>query len=298
MTSDIQYIGASFYSAGSTWKNCGDTPGQTGALGADQAFQGVAKNAYGQVLGTNMTLMNNLTSSLGSIISGGPGQQGMSPTELASENSQAINQAAAANKNVQQAIGENAAKGTATPGIESGITQAERAAASTNIENQLGNTEAGITQKNYDIGRQNYWDSSKAMLAAPAAFEDPATQAANVVNTANENVDTQANANAQSSTGTELLGLGEAAAKDAATTFAGACWIAAAVYDGWDDPRVDMARNFIFNVWAKESVIGYLVAKLYKKVGERVARIVKCSSILRRIFKPLFDVAVRKNRKS
>ena len=48
MTSQIQYIGASFYSAGSTWKNCGDTPGQTGALGADQAFQGVAKNAYGK----------------------------------------------------------------------------------------------------------------------------------------------------------------------------------------------------------------------------------------------------------
>jgi hypothetical protein len=258
------------------------------------------KNAYSAQFSNNMTLMNNLTSNLGSIISGGPGQQGMSPTELASENSQAINQAAAANKNVQQAIGENAAKGTATPGIESGITQAERAAASTNIENQLGNTEAGITQKNYDIGRQNYWSGVGEQEKAPGAFEDPLSQTANAVTGANQATDTQANANAQSSTGTELLGLGTAFAGDAATTFAGkpGCWIAAAVYGGWDDPRVDMARNFIFNIWAQESVIGYLVAKLYKKVGERVARIVKCSSILRRIFKPLFDVAVRKNRKS
>jgi len=225
MTSDTQY--KSYVDAsdtryiGPSWKNCGDTAGQTSALASDQAFQAQMKNTYSSEFGNNMTLMNNLTSNLGSIISGGPSQQGMSATELASENSQAINQAAAANKNVQQAIGENAAKGTATPGIESGITQAERAQASTNIENQLGNTEAGITQKNYDIGRQNYWSAVSGQENAPGAFENPLSQTANAVTGANEAVDQQANANAASSTGTELLGLGEGLLSDAATAYAG-----------------------------------------------------------------------------
>ena len=90
------------------------------------------------------------------IINAGPSQQGI-PTELAAQNSQAINAAAASNQKAQQEIGLNAAKGTANPGVESGVTQAERSSAATAVDTNLNNTEANITQKNYDIGRQNYW---------------------------------------------------------------------------------------------------------------------------------------------
>jgi hypothetical protein len=287
---NFRYIGRS-------WFNCGPTAGQSGALTTDQNFSKTLGAAYNQVFSENQGLMQNLTGNLQGIINAGPSQQGESPTELAAQNSQAINAAAASNQKAQQEIGLNAAKGTANPGVESGITQAERSSAATAVDTNLNNTEANITQKSYDIGRQNYWSAVGEQEKAPAAFEDPANQAGQVATGANQVTDTQANQNAQDSLGNELLGLGEGLAADTATAVGGkGCWIAAAVYDGWDDPRVAEARNFIFNIWPSRSYLGEIVARLYAAIGEKVARIVKRSSILRSIFKPLFDIAVRKNR--
>ena len=204
--------------SGPSWKNCGDTGGQKDALASDQAFQKTLTSAYGTEFGTNMALMNNLTSNLGQIVNAGASQQGFSPAELAAKNSQAINSAAASNQKLQTVIGENAATHSGgAPGVESGIVQAERAAAATQVDTGLNNTEAGITQQNYDVGRQNYWNAVKGQEEAPSAFESPINQAGSDVNTGNQNTDTQANANAASSTGTELLGLGEGLASDAAT---------------------------------------------------------------------------------
>ena len=67
------------------------------------------------------------------------------------------------------------------------------------------------------------------------------------------------------------------------------CWIAAAVYGGWDNPRVDIVRQFIFNDWAKRSLIGKLAAKAYMKFGERIAEHVKKSPMLKALFRNLFD---------
>ena len=90
-------------------------------------------------------------------------------------------------------------------------------------------------------------------------------------------------------------------AQAGATAYAGgaakppSCWIAAAVYGGWDDPRVHQVRNYIFNDWAKNSIIGAAVASVYTAVGEPVSRVVKRSPILQKVFKSLFDIALRKS---
>jgi len=67
------------------------------------------------------------------------------------------------------------------------------------------------------------------------------------------------------------------------------CWIAAAVYGGWDNPRVDIVRQFIFNDWAKRSLIGKLVARAYMKFGERIAEHVKKNPMLKALFRNLLD---------
>jgi hypothetical protein len=72
------------------------------------------------------------------------------------------------------------------------------------------------------------------------------------------------------------------------------CWIAAEVYGGWDDPRVALVRHWIFNVWAAESRIGWLVSRLYLRVGQPVAKMLRHSAWLKRGFRKLFDVALRK----
>lgn len=198
---------------------CGTSSGQEGALASDQAFQKTLTSNYAKEFGQNQTLMNNLTTNLGGIISAGPGQQGFTAPELAAKNSQAINSAAASNQKLQTVIGENGAKSGGAPGVESGVQQAERASAATAVDTGLNNTEANITNENYDVGRQNYFNAVGAQEKAPGAFEDPTNQMAGEVTGANNATAGQANQNAADSTGTEMLGLGEGLASDTATFF-------------------------------------------------------------------------------
>jgi hypothetical protein len=207
---------------GDTWKNCGPTSGQNQSLAADQAFQSTLKNSYATEFGDNVALMNNLTTNLGQIVAAGPGQQGYTAPELAAQNSQAINAAAAGNQKLQTAIGENAAAhGGGAPGVESGVEQAEKAAAATAEDTGLSNTEANITNANYATGRQNYWSAVQGTEAAPGAFENPLNSAASGVNSANEIGGQEANSVASSSLGNELLGLGEGLAGDVSTVAGG-----------------------------------------------------------------------------
>lgn len=203
---------------GPTWKNCGESDGQAAALASDQAFQRAVTSQYQTVAGTNTAILSDLTSGLEKTFNAGPSQQGMSPAELAVQNSQAINNAAAANKQVQQAIGEKAGVSGATPGVESGVVQAERATAATQVENNLSNQEAAITQKNYDIGRQNYNAAAEGLMKAPAALENPVTDAASAVNTSDKDTQDQANANEQANQ--QLTGMAMGLAGDATHMFA------------------------------------------------------------------------------
>jgi hypothetical protein len=181
---------------GETWRNCGASGGQKAALKSDQAFQQVMSSDYSTTFGENQEMMKNLSGNLNEIIGAGSGQQGFSADELAAMNSQNINAAAASNQKIQTAIGENAAShGSATPGVESGVVQAEKAAAQTSVDTNMNNQAANITQANYATGRQNYWSAVGEDEKLPSAFESPSAQFASGVNAANENVNTQANAN-------------------------------------------------------------------------------------------------------
>jgi len=215
-----------FRDLGAVFKNCGGvTAGQTQQLAADQAFQKMMTSDYQTTFGQDQQLFNNLTTGLSQITAAGPGQQGYTAPELASLNSQNINAAAASNSKLQTAIGENAAtKGTADPGVESGVVQAERAAAATNVDTAMNNRAAEITQQDYATGRQNYWDATKGLESAPGAFQDPASQFANATSNSYKNTGSQADANQQASQEgiDSTLGLITGLASSGATAFAGA----------------------------------------------------------------------------
>lgn len=178
---------------------CGTTGAQKSILTADQNLGQELRNAYATDFGESQQLFQELHSSLDSIVAAGPSQEGMSPTELAAENSQAINSAAAANKQVEQAIGENAAKSGAAPGVETGIEQAEKAGAATQVESNLANKEADITQQDYAIGRQNFDKAVGEEEGLAGATFNPATSAGGAAVGAEEAAGTQANANQQAS---------------------------------------------------------------------------------------------------
>lgn len=211
-------------SIGPSWKNCGleASPGQESALAADRNFQNILNANYKTEFSQNQQLFNNLTTNLGQITNAGVSQQGFSAEELAAKNSENTNAAAAANQKLQTAIGENAAgKSNATPGVESGVVQAERAAAASQVEGVKNTNVANITQQNYDTGRQNYWTATENLERAPSAFEAPSISTANAINSADANVSNQANANQQANAAgiSAYTGLAEGVAKSVAGGF-------------------------------------------------------------------------------
>jgi hypothetical protein len=72
------------------------------------------------------------------------------------------------------------------------------------------------------------------------------------------------------------------------------CWVAAEVYNGWLDPRVDMVRRWIFGEFRK-TFFGRVVSNVYLNCGELVASAIRRCPVLRHPFKALFDCALRRS---
>jgi hypothetical protein len=77
---------------------------------------------------------------------------------------------------------------------------AERAGADTSIMNNLSNTEANITTQGYDVGRQEFNQAVVDKENSLSTSFNPSTSLASGVNSADETVGEQANANEQEST--------------------------------------------------------------------------------------------------
>ena len=71
------------------------------------------------------------------------------------------------------------------------------------------------------------------------------------------------------------------------------CWIAAELYGGWLEPRTVAVRKWIFGDFSK-SWMGRLLASLYLRFGERLAKRIQTDRPLRWMFRKLFDAALRK----
>ena len=212
-------MSTAFIYIGRTFLNCGPSKGQQTALSADSTFRSTLNSSYNTDFADSQEVFNDLNNNIEQIVAKGESQEGMSPEEKAAENSQALNSAAAANKNVQQLIGQKAAMTGASPGVESGVTQAVRAASATSIENNLANKQTDIVEKDYDIGRQNYQNAVKEEEALPNATIDPTNGAANATTGAEKVAGDQADQNAAASS--SWMGLVGGLADSAVKGFAG-----------------------------------------------------------------------------
>ena len=184
---------------GPRYTNCDPTGAQKSALGADSSFRKTLTGSYNTDFSESQGLFNELHGGLTAIEAKGPSQEGMSPAEKAAENSQALNSAAAANKNVQAAIGAKAGMSNANPGVESGVTEAVRAGAATQVASNLANKQSQIVERSYDIGRENYNTATKELEALPSATMSPVTQAGEAAVGSEKVENEQANTNAAAS---------------------------------------------------------------------------------------------------
>ena len=72
------------------------------------------------------------------------------------------------------------------------------------------------------------------------------------------------------------------------------CWIAEALY-GPDAPRTHLVRAWLKECYDRRDAWALIVVPLYRRFGERLAPVIRTHALLQRMFRPLFDCAVRKS---
>ena len=193
---------------------------------------------------------------------------------------------AAAAKNQQQAqrTGQNASAGVAAGEAEQ--QEAQRT---------LSGQEGAATQQR--IGseatyNQDLLKQGTALTAEQAALSSNLTGEA-------QGQESTAEQAAQTPSFLDELGNGLiTGADDAAGAFGKAkgCWIAAELYDGWDDPRVHTLRAWLFGPF-REYTLGRILTSLYVRYGVSAANLIQKSRATRVAFKVIFDRALVSARK-
>lgn len=208
-------------------------------------------------------------------------------------NQQLSNTSDAAAQAAGQAMQSQAVRtGTNAAGSIAGTEASEQA-----NERTLGGDEASATQQR--IGSSAGYDQS--VLGATATGEQ---QEAGLTGTEGQlaegdlNAENTASANNKSFMDT----LGSSFASGLGNVLSGnasagkGCWIAAELYGGWTEPRTVLVRGWL-NGQFSERPIGAAVMALYLKYGQRVAAAIRRWPVLRRVFQPLFDRALKQAQK-
>lgn len=222
---------------------------------------------------------------------------GYTPQQLHSATTSINERTATAAK---QAIGAAAGFAASHGGADTGSGPAGMVAGdiASNVATSRAQALNDLNLQNQQMKQQNLWTAMSGLSEAGSQFGSEASTAASAgEGAAGKAIDAGTGVTAakeatwQNVTGvlSALSGAGQAAA----TAFGKKCWVAAAIYGGWNDPRTNLVRSYIFGEFS-ETWYGSALAWLYSKVGERVSKV----PILVRALTPVFNAALRKAQKS
>lgn len=260
------------------------------------AQQGIANsktdqgNAASSLSATNAAL-KNYSGALNNFMNFGRSTYGANGEFAQDENTIANTTAAAGNKTLQGNLALNAMRTGANtasyaPTVASSLRQGEQ-----DLTNQLATADATRLQNLTNINAQGV-----QMSALPAQIQSSLYGTS--VNAANSALSGAAGASAADQSFSDQLGASTAAnlGKFAGPTPAAAgCWIAAAIFDGWDDPRTHLVREWLHQEFAR-SRMGRAIVDAYMRYGERVADWLKRNPRMKRPFRWLFNRALGKAR--
>lgn len=172
-------------------------------------------------------------------------------------------------------------------------------------QRQAYQTQAATNGNNYSnlFGAQNtqavnQYNTANSLLSN-SQMNNQSSATANNSGAAGTNTSLYGTASQQvpSALSTALTGVaGLAGGAGSIITGVNSCWVAAEVFDGWDDPRTIDVRGWIFGKFA-QSWYGKLIASLYLRAGERTAAAIRRFPVLRVAFLPIFNAALKQARK-
>jgi hypothetical protein len=151
---------------------CGPTTQEKQLQASSANFASMLQSNYGTLFGEQQDVLSSINKSLSPTLAAGPNQQGFSGPELAAIQTQAIDNAGAANTAAQQAARNYGAGegGGGTSGVTSGIQKQIQSAIGSSSANALAGQENQITQANYAQGNANYWRAAGGMQALAGEY--------------------------------------------------------------------------------------------------------------------------------
>lgn len=162
---------------------CGPSSQQQQTTTQQANFYNTLSNQYNQVFGQNQAITGALTNAYSGIVAKGAGQTGYTPAEETSLRTAADTGVATDYAQAQQATGRTmAAMGGGNTYIPSSVTANIMANTANQAAQARSAANLGITQQNYALGRQNYWNAlggmqNVAQLTSPTSYATAATGA-------------------------------------------------------------------------------------------------------------------------
>jgi hypothetical protein len=162
---------------------CGPSAEEKSLQRQSADFSSMLQQNYTTLFGKQLDVLGAINKSLSPILAAGPNQRGFSGAERSAFDTQAINQAGAANRAAQQAARTYGAGqgGGATSGVTSGITKQIQSAIASQSAQALGTQENQIERADFATGRENYWRAQGGMDALAAGYS-PNAAASGAIN--------------------------------------------------------------------------------------------------------------------
>jgi hypothetical protein len=259
---------------------------------AQAAFTQTLQSAFSTQFATQQNTLNFLNNSLQKEVNSPTGYNAQT---LAAMRTSATDQIAQQAQDAQRA-NQNAEDVRGGANLPSGVNEQVNAEEQTAASEAEAGAQEGITTANANLQNSNYWNAINADEGVAA--QENGTGTAGAANGAAGTVSSLSQAVTAAngpSIGSVLAGVGTGvagAAGKAGSFGALFCWLAAASFDEDFETGVktNIVRNYLWNVWAKNSVVGKVTMWFYSKVGKQAAK----SRIIVNLLRPVFDRVLRK----
>jgi hypothetical protein len=157
---------------------CGASGEEKTAFANETKVSNLLTNQFQKFAGDNAAILSELTHNLTPIQSAGPGQFGFTPSEEAAIRTGTAEQLNAASANVSNAVRSAvASKGGGTTYMPSGSEASIIGSLAQDSAVKEALAQSAITQKGFDVGRQNWEFATEGLMKAPGELENPVTGA-------------------------------------------------------------------------------------------------------------------------
>ena len=157
---------------------CKASSQQKQAYANEQKVSSMLTSQFADFAGKNDAILDDLTGHLSPIEDAGPSQFGLSPTEEAAERTMTAEQLnSAAGQTANAVRGAVASRGGGTSYLPSGAEASILGSLAQDTAVKEALAQSKITERGYDIGRDNWKFATGELARAPGELENPVTAA-------------------------------------------------------------------------------------------------------------------------